>query len=427
MSRILSSEELINGYTQQELAEQWVVQVNSIFEEDSPFNLSDTDNSRGRRGTIERHRSFQAMSPEGVFFLGGSVVLETDPVAPPAVRTIVGQKDTVYFAPFVNLFVDNTTNDSSPDSEFPGGFALTPQHLQDLQAEGINPRDLVAFFGQPTWLEVLQSIAVNFSGQSVAIDGVDVTPDNLDDYRQVTENKSYENLPRFNGARAVSIEGSLENAIVADPDLGQNLDDLDPSNDIFPTLADINPDLEDAVVPFVQIGDYFAVELDPGAHTLQFEGTSFGAQNVVYDILNPIVGTRRRDHLSGTEANDYIVGKRGRDELLGLAGDDLILGGKGKDTIDGGVGNDELWGDRGGDTFIYNFGYEKDTIFDFKRKDVVRWDGFSEDLVIIKENIELQSGLGATQITFNANDVLTLVNVAAEDVIVNLEDGIITL
>ena len=427
MSQVLPGNQSINGRTQGELAERWVAQVNSISETDSPFNTNDELNPRGRRGTIELHESFQADSPEGVFFLGGSVVLNTVPVPPPAVRTIVNQAGTTYFAPFVNILVDNTTNDFAPTSEFPGGYAFTPQHLQDLQAAGINPRDLVAAFGQPTWLEVLQSFATGFSGQSVTIDGVDATPASLNDYRHETANVGYDDLPRSTGARAASIEGGIDKAFVADPDLGQGLEDQDPANDIFPTLESINPDLQNLVVPFVHIGDYFAVELDPGAHTLQFTGTSFGDQNVVYDVLNPIEGTRQGDQLSGTDDNDYIRGKRGRDKLSGLDGDDLVIGGKGGDRVDGGKGNDELWGDGGKDRFIYKFGYGMDTIFDLEARDVVRVSGFSSDTNILTEMIELPSGVDAVRITFNENDTLTIVKTTTDPISINLGENSLTI
>ena len=421
MSRILDSDELIGGNTQQALADQLTTQILST----DAVLFHDRTDPRGRRGTIERHDNLQAAAPDGVSLLvgvlgGGEAV----------VRTIVEQPGTIYFAPFANLFVDNTTDDSSPDSGFPGGYAFTTQHLNDLTDQGLNPRDPSNLIGGqpgdfPTLLEVAQPLVNDEMGgireQFVRINGEDTTPSNIEDYRQATGNSlSYDQLPRSTGETLTnaSFMGDPSTVIVADPDLGQNLEDEDPTNDVFPTLADINPQFEDFVVPFVQVGDYFGLELDQGAQTVEF-GATFenggGQQDITYNILNSIEGTNGKNLLFGTGNSDFISGKRGDDFLLGLNGDDLVLGGDGRDVISGGRGSDEMWGDADNDLFIYRRGFGKDAIFDLEVGEKVVVLGLSEvdDSEIV--DVTLASGVTATEVRFNDTDILTIVGVQSNN------------
>ncbi|MFC7476243.1 right-handed parallel beta-helix repeat-containing protein [Dankookia sp. GCM10030260] len=53
-----------------------------------------------------------------------------------------------------------------------------------------------------------------------------------------------------------------------------------------------------------------------------------------------LIGTSRKDALTGSATNDLIQGMGGNDQLSGLAGDDTLDGGSGSDTLIGGLGND---------------------------------------------------------------------------------------
>ena len=104
-------------------------------------------------------------------------------------------------------------------------------------------------------------------------------------------------------------------------------------------------------------------------------GTEFG------DVFR---GRHHDDHFFGASGGDYVVGgggddsiegERGNDNLFGGRGNDIIKGGNGKDKIVGGRGDDEInggaWNDllqgRGGnDTFVFEDGFGKDTITDFR-------------------------------------------------------------
>ena len=427
MSRILLRKERVGGFTQRELADQWVIQNNSTPAEDSPFSFNDATDPRGRRGSLERHESYQQNSPDGVTFLGGSVV--QDPQAgeevPPAQRSILGNADTTYFAPFLNVFIDNTTEDVAGF----GGYALTPRHYRQLSKAGIVPKDASEVLGlDPGSTKTLRDLASFLidaaEGQAVSIDGVDVTPETLNALRQRTRNFSYSALPRATGAIY------SPDKILADPDLATNLDDDDPTNDIFPTIGELNPDFADEVVPFVQEGFYFAAQLDADAETLEFGGSleaifgPAGIQEVSYNFLNPVLGDDTNNRLIGTTKNDFIEGGDGRDRLIGRKGDDLLVGGGDNDVVNGGRGDDELWGDAGVDKFIFGKGFGNDTIFDFEVGEKVVLRNLSEVSSI--EDVTLSSGIDAAQIQFNEKDTLTLVGVESSALNVDLENRMIT-
>ena len=427
MAEILTRNIKVEGLTQRELADAWGIKNNSTATDDSPLFSDDFSDPRGRRGSLERHENFQEGIPDGVTFLGGSVVEEPqngEPVAP-ATRTIVRDVETTYFAPLINTFIDNTTDDITGF----GGYALTQRHYRELVQAGITPNDASLALGlEPNSAKTLRELASIIieaaDGQSIAINGVDATPSFVNSLRQRTRNFSYDALPRATG------EIYAPDKIVADPDLGINLGDDDPSNDSFPTVGELNPDFENHVIPFVQEGFYFGATLDSETETLEFGGSlealfgDAGIQKVSYNFLNPINGGSTDDLLIGTVENDYIEGSAGSDRLIGRKGDDLLLGGTGNDVVNGGRGNDELWGDEGVDKFVFGSRFGNDTIFDFEvgEKVVLR------NLATIDsiEDVTLGNGLSAAQIQFNDQDILTLVGVDANSLNVDLDNRMIT-
>jgi Ca2+-binding RTX toxin-like protein len=62
-----------------------------------------------------------------------------------------------------------------------------------------------------------------------------------------------------------------------------------------------------------------------------------------------IFGLGGKDKISGGRGNDCIVGGKGNDRLSGAQGKDTLLGGKGKDKLDGGSEADKLMGGAGRD------------------------------------------------------------------------------
>lgn len=121
-----------------------------------------------------------------------------------------------------------------------------------------------------------------------------------------------------------------------------------------------------------------------------------------------ILGSNRRDRLTGTPRNDELYGFGGNDRIRGLAGndaidggngndvlfgqadndrllagngDDIVNGGHGNDWIEGGAGNDQLAGVQGQDVLTGGLG--RDTLIGGGGADVFRYTSLAErgDLV----------------------------------------------
>jgi len=375
----------IAGETMNNLADNWWIRAYEFSSENNPFLFEDITNPRGRLGSVENALQNQ---PEPIFYLGGTFVADEDVTGGDAVtftpeRSIVVPEGAILVFPLINAL--------APDP------VLAPPVTPDVE----DARNTVNFFFD---------IPSTFTA-TVTVDGVEETVIN-------------ESSPAGSGLdetansyRRQSIEG-FTYTIPED-----NLFD-DESND-YPAQT---------VEGAISDGYWYAFDtsdLGTGSHTIEFnasididgDGSSDFTLEVTYNILNEIIGTDKQDDILGTEFNDYISGGNDRDILNGLEGDDLILGGNKRDQIDGGVGNDELWGGNDRDTFIYGCG--QDTIFDFTRGESVVLEGFSESQEIEIIDEPLLSGIDATQVKFNDNDILTFVNVAPSELSIDLGEGII--
>lgn len=390
-----------------------VAQLLSTDVNSNPVPFHDKSDQRGRRGSVERHEAFQEGIPDGLEFMPGAF----SPL--PTVRTIIEQPGTIYFSSLGISFADNTTDDLS---DF-GGHALTQKHLQDLAKQGLNPRDINRTRPLPdgtdqtfeTLLELVQFDAENIiSEQFVEINGFDVTPSDIEGFKQETQNLSYDDLPRNTGG----LGGDPEKILLADPDLGNKLGDGDPSNDQFPTLAEVKKSSQkEFVVPFVQAGYYAGFRLHPGTQKVEFgskfqiQGQTVFQQDITYNILKPIIGTNRKDFLLGTKKGDYIEGGKRKDILLGKAGDDLLVGGSDPDILVGGPGDDELWGDEGPDSFSYSKGDGMDKIFYPEKGDVIKVLGLKE----LEPMPIMSNGVDSTEFDFGEGNSLTIVGVTVEN------------
>ncbi len=172
----------------------------------------------------------------------------------------------------------------------------------------------------------------------------------------------------------------------------------------------------------------FGADAEVGAsHYIQYgarEGraAAFDAEAYLYKYgdLRTVIGKNldgAARHFIAHGANEgRLWSLDGNDVLVGFAGDDVINGGAGNDTIDGGTGNDTLSGGAGSDRFVYSSaGFGRDTITDFSAgssvDDTLQ---FSKTLVadwatLLSKTVQSGSDL---VITVNANDKITLLNVA---------------
>ncbi|MEM9012970.1 MAG: beta-propeller fold lactonase family protein [Pseudomonadota bacterium] len=116
------------------------------------------------------------------------------------------------------------------------------------------------------------------------------------------------------------------------------------------------------------------------------------------DIIN---GNGGSDDIFGGAGADNLNGAGGRDELVGGIGDDTLSGGGGRDTIDGGAGDDMVDAGAGFDLFIFADGFGNDTVSGFDTaEDTI---DFSE-LAAISSFAEFQ----AAAFTFSGNTVVSI-------------------
>lgn len=109
------------------------------------------------------------------------------------------------------------------------------------------------------------------------------------------------------------------------------------------------------------------------------------------------------------EGDDTVRGSKGNDSLWGFAGDDRLQGGAGNDWLYGHRGNDTLTGGKGNDTFVFQAGYDHDTVTDFDRTgadhDFIRMDYFLFDDIVYSE------AAGNVTLTLSTGDSLTLIGI----------------
>lgn len=82
-----------------------------------------------------------------------------------------------------------------------------------------------------------------------------------------------------------------------------------------------------------------------------------------------LIGNQSFENIYGLGGDDRIEGRGDLDSLYGGGGDDKLLGGYGGDLLYPGPGNDTLFGGPYGDLYVFDAGWEKDTIVDGAQDD----------------------------------------------------------
>lgn len=137
-----------------------------------------------------------------------------------------------------------------------------------------------------------------------------------------------------------------------------------------------------------------------------------------------LFGNAGNDTLLGGDGNDRIIGGDGDDRLEGGAGADTLVGAAGADTLVGGAGNDQLEGGAGPDTFVFESGFGRDVVLDFRP---------GEDVLAIQNNINGTGITDASQLASRisgdptgavinlGDDQIRLVGVSPQELINNLD------
>ncbi len=399
---VLAPTEAVNDLSQAQLGDEWWKTIYAIPADEHFGLFDDTTDPNGRRGAVEK--ALEAQFDDSVLFIGGAFGDITTNVGTDGVlrlqRTLVlpNEGNATVFLPLLNAAFDNLVN--VPDDPNNSTGNLTAEGLQTL---------LGALFSPTAQGGLVSNLFASVDGNTVS---------NPVSYRQASEAPFSYTIPFPIGNSLLSSIGYTDETYL------DNADE-DPIQ-----LKDLAVGTKVTISPAVADGYWLAVDITGGDHTLNFggtlsvEGVPFFALDITYNILNPIYGGNGKDNLNGTKGNDYINGGDKSDKLIGQQGDDLIVGGDGADVIDGGKGNDELWGDGGKDTFIFKRGYGEDKIFDFTSGETVKIPCLPVCDRIGVTDVTLPSGIGAVQINFGNDDILTFVGLQSSDL--NIQRGSIT-
>ena len=144
---------------------------------------------------------------------------------------------------------------------------------------------------------------------------------------------------------AFGLSGTTENVLFRDVDSGLQ-------------YSTLNTAQENLATPISSAADRDRLQ--------QFlDGVAYN-RTVVFGSDSPgaLLGLAGGDRLFGAAGDDSLDGAGGDDYLEGGAGADTLIGGAGDDTLDGGEGSDLLEGGAGDDNYVFEAGFDGDTIVD---------------------------------------------------------------
>lgn len=142
---------------------------------------------------------------------------------------------------------------------------------------------------------------------------------------------------------------------------GYNPGDSGAKGNTSPGTTDV-----DAGIPFLEIsGGSSDDDLNGSDADEMFEGYGGHDRIVASGGNDKANGGWGRDVIFGGAGRDVITGSSGKDRLFAGDGDDFMYGGRHRDVLRGGAGNDELTGGRGPDRFVFQTGWNVDTVTDF--------------------------------------------------------------
>jgi Ca2+-binding RTX toxin-like protein len=124
----------------------------------------------------------------------------------------------------------------------------------------------------------------------------------------------------------------------------------------------------------------------------------------------------RVENANGSIFSDELYGDSGANVFFAAAGNDKLFGRDGNDTLVGGAGDDLLSGGIDNDSFVFAFGFGKDTISDFAAGvgvgDVIEFAGFGASFDSFTEVMAAATQVGSnTVIAFDVSNTITLNNV----------------
>ena len=272
-------------------------------------------------------------------------------------------------------------------------------NLPDLRGYGNLSSLRIAMAKDETLLNLVQSFTDNVNSGDVAaarqlmrpimyrwagVDGVDPIDNypnadiDLQELRflETFVGRTWNNLnPSFAGGRTLAntyrqLQGDLETRLLVQ---------LSASSVTYNTTSEVyefDGSLDEAVELFEQV---IAESQNSASETVDVRALAL-AQYIQQESVEKadwILGDILDETLTGTAFDDQLFSMLGNDSLAGGEGNDIYYGGFGNDTLregnqsygidtlDGGTGDDSLYGAGGNDIYLFNKGYDSDTISDF--------------------------------------------------------------
>ena len=144
--------------------------------------------------------------------------------------------------------------------------------------------------------------------------------------------------------------------------------------------------------------------------------TVVNVENVRGSVLDDIIrGDDGINRLRGDQGDDVLRGRKGGDTLLGERGNDFMYGGRGADKMNGGSGVDVMRGGLGNDQFIFNAGFDHDTVVNFEDgADRLNFSsfGFASAADVLSKASQVGSDV---EIDFEEDGLVTLTNFSLGD------------
>lgn len=213
-------------------------------------------------------------------------------------------------------------------------------------------------------------------------------------------------LPLSGNTTEVNAVNAAIKAVVAGAvSRGQNVSQVEmPSV----TVSDLFDGIHPSEAGYIEMAGYWTTAV-LGKPPNQETATSIASSVTTID------GSPLNDLLTGDSRGNTLLGGDGQDRLSGKGGDDALVGGAGRDTLIGGQGADTLTGGAGADIFVFDPGFNTDTVTDFRpgedRIDLRPLGLIVGDVEAWLTSHASSSGSG-TVVTIDAGQAITLANVA---------------
>lgn len=162
----------------------------------------------------------------------------------------------------------------------------------------------------------------------------------------------YDTMTGGAGSDTFVIEANSGNDIITDFKTGDSAGDVLDFTGLGLSFSDFRFSTSSGSSVTINWGTGNNLELRGVESLAEFQAQNFQGVSGTFNIPNVLGGTSGNDTLIGSSANETIGGNNGDDSVFSGAGDDYIYGGAGDDVLRGESGLDWIWGGNGADWLI---------------------------------------------------------------------------